>query len=103
MQIDGPRSDSHRLNAVHRHDLRVMLWGRMVPTIELYPVYALTVSVSLAELKGPFEGYDSTATEVYFLGKTVQPFLDNMGLNLQLRTRRDVDRLVEFMLTNFGL
>ena len=64
---------------------------------------ALTASVSFAELKGPFEGYDSTATEVYFLGKTVQPILDSMGLNLQLRTRRDVDRLVEFMLTNFGL
>ena len=64
---------------------------------------ALTNSVSFAELKGPFEGYDSTVTEVYFLGKTVQPFLDNMGLDLQLRTRRDVDRLVEFMLSNFGL
>ncbi len=63
----------------------------------------LAEAVSLAELQGPFEGYDSTATEVYFLGKTVQPLLDNMGLDLQLRTRRDVDRLVEFMLTNFGL
>ena len=62
---------------------------------------ALTGGVSYANLQGPFEGYDSTATEVYFLGKTVQPFLDNMGLNFQLRTRRDVDQLVEFMLTNF--
>lgn len=66
-------------------------------------LYALTVSVSFAELKGPFEGYDSTSTEVSFLGKTVQPFLDSMGLNLQLRTRRDVDQLLEFMLTNFDL
>ena len=64
---------------------------------------ALTAGVSFANLQGPFEGYDSTATEVYFLGKTVQPFLDNMGLDLQLRTRRDIDWLVEFMLTNFGL
>ena len=66
-------------------------------------LFALTVSVSFAELKGPFEGSDSTATDVYFLGKTVQPFLDSMGLNLQLKSRRDIDRLVEFMLTNFGL
>ena len=58
---------------------------------------ALTARVALAGLQGPFEGYDSTPTEVYFLGKTIQPFLDSIGLNRQLRTRRDVDQLVEFM------
>ena len=64
---------------------------------------ALAAGVSFASLQGPFEGYDPTDTEVYFLEKTAQPFVDNMGLNLQLRTRQDVDRLVEFMLTNFDL
>ena len=63
----------------------------------------LTERVCTASLAGPFESYDTTDTELYFLRKTLQPVIDQMGLGLALRSREDIDSLVEFMMGNFDL
>lgn len=63
----------------------------------------LTERLCQASLEGPFEGYDSTWTELYFLRKTIQPFLERIGLNLRLESRQDIDRLAQLMIANFGL
>ena len=63
----------------------------------------LTEKVSTASLDGPFEGRDTTETELYFLRNHVRPVLTTMGLNLGLETREDIDRLVGFMMATFGL
>lgn len=66
-------------------------------------VCGLTERICQTSLKGPFEGYDSTEAELYFLRKTVQPFLDRIGLGLKLGSRKDIDRLVQLMMRGFGL
>ena len=66
-------------------------------------VCSLTERVSEASLTGPFDGYDTTETELYFLRKTIQPVIDQMGLGLVLRSRDDIDSLVQFMIATFDL
>ena len=63
----------------------------------------LTERVCAASFAGPFESYDTTETELYFLRKTIKPVIDQMGLGLGLRSRSDIDSLVEFMMANFDL
>jgi hypothetical protein len=63
----------------------------------------LATAASREEMAGPFEGYDSTDTELHFLRKTVQPVIERMGLDLKLENRYDVDRLVNLMISRFGL
>ena len=64
---------------------------------------SLTERVCAASLTGPFESYDTTETELYFLRKTVLPVIDQLGLGLVLRSRDDIDSLVQLMMANFDL
>lgn len=63
----------------------------------------LTESLCVTELDGPFEGYDTTSTELKFLVQTVRPALEAFGLKLNLSSRADIERLVRFMETSFHL
>lgn len=63
----------------------------------------LTERVCAASLTGPFESYHTAETELYFLKKTIQLVIDEMGLGLGLRSRDDIDVLVQLMLANFDL
>ncbi len=63
----------------------------------------LAEEVSLTRLDGSFEGSDTTNTELYFLKKNIQPALKRFGLNLELRSREDIDRLVDIMMNQFDL
>ena len=66
-------------------------------------VCGLTERVCGAALKGPFEGYDSTETELYFFRNNLQPLLRSMGMDVDLDTRQDIDKGVELLLTRFEL
>ena len=63
----------------------------------------LTERLGSAELDGPFEGYDSTEAELHFLKRNVSPSLESIGLSLDLKSRADIDRLVDLMLGTFNL
>lgn len=63
----------------------------------------LADEVSSTRLDGPFEGYDTTNTELYFLKKNIQPALQRFGLDLEFRSREDIDRLLTIMVSQFGL
>lgn len=52
----------------------------------------VTVAVAGASLRGPFEGYDTTATEIECFRAIGGPLLQQLGLDL--RTRADLDILV---------
>ena len=52
---------------------------------------------------GPFNGPEPTDTELYFLRKTIQPALGNLGLDLKLDSREDIDGLVKILLNQFRL
>lgn len=75
------------------------------PKIEAITDYmsGLTERLCAASLTGPFEGYDTSETELYFLRKTIQPVIDQMGLGLVLKSRDDINSLVRLMTMNFDL
>lgn len=56
----------------------------------------LTARTSRARLDGPFEGYDTTATELYFMLKHVAGLAAGLGIRLQ--SRADIERLVSRLL-----
>jgi len=58
-------------------------------------------AVAAAELRGPFEGYDTTNTELDFLRRAIGPMVEAFGLKLE--SRADIDRLVQTMVMQFGL
>jgi len=64
-------------------------------------VDSLAAEASQHEFVGPFEGYDTIDTELYFLRQTVGPFLEALGF--EPRSREDLDVMVQFMTTQFGL
>jgi hypothetical protein len=61
----------------------------------------LVHAVCTCSLPGPFEGYDTTETELRFMRKTLGPLID--GLGLKLESRADIDRIAEIMIVQFGL
>jgi len=65
--------------------------------------YLTELSVSLAQtpLDGPFEGYDSTAAELYFMRKALGPFAQTLGI--ALATRQDIERIVAHFMGHFRL
>ncbi|MCZ6867328.1 MAG: M28 family peptidase [Chloroflexi bacterium] len=67
--------------------------------------YLLDIAVLACstQLNGPFEGYDTTQTEAYFLRKNVQPALERLGLKMDLDSRRSIDQLANLMMTHFNL
>ena len=50
-----------------------------------------------APLDGPFEGYDTTPTEIEFMKEVFEPYLQQFGM--QLNSRSDVDKLVLTLLS----
>ena len=64
-------------------------------------VVALTLDVSRRALEGPFEGYDSTQTELHFLKDTVGPIVEALGLSLE--TRSDIDVVARALQAQFDL
>ncbi len=48
-------------------------------------------------LSGPFEGYDTTPTEIEFMKEVFEPYLQRLGM--QLNSRSDVDKLVQTLLS----
>ncbi len=65
--------------------------------------YLTELSVSLAEtpLDGPFEGYDSTEAELYFMRSALGPFASTLGLDLS--SRGDIERVVAQFIGHFRL
>ena len=48
-------------------------------------------------LNGPFEGYDTTPTEIEFMKEVFEPYLQQLGM--QLNSRSDVDKFVQTLLS----
>lgn len=65
--------------------------------------YVVVASTMIAEraLEGPFEGFDSTPTEVALIRKNMGSVLDKLGL--EIRGRADIDRMVAVMLQAFDV
>ncbi len=63
----------------------------------------LTRAICEIGLDGQFEGYDTTATELECLNRTVRPALEKLGMRPELRSRQDIERLVMAMSEKFGL
>lgn len=63
----------------------------------------LVERVSHTALDGPFEGYDSTRTELLFLNQNLLPLIQSVGLNVKLSSRSDIDYLVSLLVQRFGL
>ncbi len=66
-------------------------------------VSTLTESLSKSSLNGPFAGNETLNTEIYFLEKNIQPILHTLGVNLPLKSRADIDRLVGVLMSQFDL
>jgi hypothetical protein len=64
-------------------------------------VIEVTRAVAVAALEGPFEGYDSTETELYFIRKHGGAIAEALGI--ELRGRSDIDALVQLMVNESGL
>ncbi len=62
---------------------------------------AVTAAVSRARLQGPFEGYDSTETELALMRKHLGGLAQNLGISLN--TRAELEALVFHMVTQYGL
>jgi hypothetical protein len=63
----------------------------------------LTEALCVSELSGPFEGYDTTTTELLFLNRTVRPVLGQYGIAVDLDSRADIDRLILLLEREFQL
>jgi hypothetical protein len=61
----------------------------------------LGAALSNASLDGPFEGYDSTPHELYFMRKALGPSAERWGITF--RSRHDIDRLAMTLLSQFRL
>ena len=66
-------------------------------------VCSLTEMICSSDLKGPFDGSDTTETELRFLREAVQPVLNQLGAKIDLKSRGDIDRLVELLIDRLGL
>ena len=63
----------------------------------------LVSRISQYDLRGPFEGYDTTDTELAFLRKNLLPSLNRLGVNLKLDSREDILQLVWTMMSRFEI
>lgn len=65
--------------------------------------YLTELSVSTVEtpLDGPFEGYDSTETELHLMRRALGPFAATLGV--ELSSRRDIEQLVRQFTERFRL
>jgi hypothetical protein len=61
----------------------------------------VTGLVCASPLEGPFEGYDSTDAELYFLRRVLGPIAETMGLRLD--GRKDIDTVVDALSSHIGL
>lgn len=68
--------------------------------ISAYTVRA-AIGVASATLNGPFEGYDTTETELYFLRKYARPIADALGNPMLSRT--DLESMVSLLASEGGL
>ena len=64
---------------------------------------ALIAQVSSSDLNGPFETYSTVETELHFLRQTVEPVVRDMGLPIALRSRQDIDGLIDLLIYQFNL
>jgi len=64
---------------------------------------ALIEQVSGSDLNGPFETYSTLETELHFLRQNVAPVVRGMGLPVSLRSRQDIDKLVDPLIYQLGL
>jgi len=62
---------------------------------------ALTRDVATRPLAGPWEGYDTTPTDLATMRAGLGPLLASLGI--ELRDRRDIDRAVVLLLERWGL
>jgi hypothetical protein len=69
-------------------------WPKCAAMADL--VEALTRDVAARTLAGPWEGYDTTATDIATMRAALGPLLD--GLGIELRSRSDIDRVVALLL-----
>jgi len=64
---------------------------------------ALIEQVSGSHLNGPFETYSTIETELHFLRQTVEPVVRDMGFPVSLRSRQDIDGLIDLLINQFDL
>jgi hypothetical protein len=62
---------------------------------------ALTRDVAKRELVGPWEGYDTTPTDLSTMSAAFGELA--AGLGMRLEKRRDIDRLAQVLVTQLGL
>lgn len=62
-------------------------------------LFGVTEAVARTELQGPFEGYDTTATELASLRSIGGPMLSQLGV--EPRTRADIDALIPQLVSLF--
>ena len=61
-----------------------------------------TTSLS-SRSKEPFPEDDTLQTELYFLRKNIQPTLTSLGIDVNLESREDINKLVNLILLKFNL
>ncbi|MBI4557662.1 MAG: M28 family peptidase [Candidatus Hydrogenedentes bacterium] len=61
----------------------------------------LTSQISARDLSGPFEGYDSTEDELYFMRKTIGPLVEAFGIPLE--DRASINLVAQTLMAHFGL
>ena len=61
----------------------------------------LTVAVSGSALQGPFEGYDTTETELRFMRKHAGHVAKLLGISLD--SRQGLEQLVHYLVSTYGL
>ena len=66
-------------------------------------VTELTYGISTAKMRGVFEGYDSSSTEINFIEENLMVVLSAMGLARKLETREDVDRIASLMVNYLSI
>ena len=66
-------------------------------------VTELTYEISMAKMRGVFEGYDSSSTEIKFIEENLMVVLSAMGLARKLETREDVDRIASLMVNYLSI
>ena len=59
-------------------------------------VETLTRDVATRALDGPWESFDTTATDIATMRAALAPLLDGFGI--QLASRRDIERVVALLL-----
>ena len=63
---------------------------------------AIASAISMKQLSGPFEGYDSTDIELDYIHSVIYPVMEQMGRPIRVNDRRDIDWFADMMMGYLG-